>query len=87
MPARPIVLDANILIRFVLGEKVPALLAAHAATIDFLAPDTAFEEARKHLPTILLARGDDGTGAAAVFFDRPIASALTDCSCPSGRFA
>jgi hypothetical protein len=42
MPARPIVLDANILIRFVLGEKVASLLAAHAATIDFLAPDTAF---------------------------------------------
>lgn len=38
MPARPIVLDANILIRFVLGDKVPALLAAHAAAIDFLAP-------------------------------------------------
>ncbi len=65
MPARPIVLDANILIRFVLGERVPALLAAHAATTDFLAPDTAFEEARKHLPAILRARGDDGTGGAA----------------------
>ena len=65
MPARPIILDANILIRCVLGEKVPALLAAHAATIDFLAPDTAFEEARKHLPAILRARGDDGTGGAA----------------------
>ena len=65
MPARPIVLDANILIHFVLGEKVPALLTAHAATNDFLAPDTAFEEARKHLPAILRARGDDGTGEAA----------------------
>jgi predicted nucleic acid-binding protein len=65
MPARPIVLDANILIRFVLGEKVPALLAAHAATIDFLAPDSAFDEVRKHLPTILRARGDDGTGEIA----------------------
>ena len=65
MTARPIILDANILIRCVLGEKVPALLAAHAATIDFLAPDTAFEEARKHLPTILLARGDDGTSVVA----------------------
>lgn len=42
MPARPIILDANILIRCVLGEKVPALQAAYAATIDFLAPDTAF---------------------------------------------
>jgi hypothetical protein len=40
MPARPIVLDANILIRSVLGEKVPALLASHAATIDFLASTT-----------------------------------------------
>jgi predicted nucleic acid-binding protein len=65
MPARPIVLDANILIRYVLGEKVPALLVAHAATIDFLAPDTAFDEARKHLPTILRARGDDGNGEVA----------------------
>ena len=65
MPARPIILDANILIRFVLGERVPALLSAYAATIDFLAPDTAFDEARKHLPEILRARGDDGTGAAA----------------------
>lgn len=64
-PARPIDLDANILIRFVLGEKVPALLAAHAATIDFLAPDTAFEEARSHLPTSLRARGVDDTGQAA----------------------
>lgn len=65
MPARPIILDAIILIRFVLGERVPALLATHAHTIDFLAPDTAFEEARKHLPVILRARGDDGNGAAA----------------------
>jgi hypothetical protein len=32
-------------IRFVLGEKLAALLAVHAATIDFLAPDTALEEA------------------------------------------
>lgn len=65
MPARPIVLDANILIRFVLGEKVLALLSAHAATTDFLAPDTAFEEARAHLPAILRARGDEGRGTAA----------------------
>jgi hypothetical protein len=65
MQARPIVLDANVLIRFALGEKVPALLTAHADTIDFLAPDTAFEEAHKHLPAILRARGDDGAGQAA----------------------
>ena len=62
---RPIILDANILIRLVVGERVRALLAAHAARIDFLAPDTAFEEASRHLPPILRARGDDGTATAA----------------------
>jgi predicted nucleic acid-binding protein len=76
MPARPIVLDANILIRCVLGEKVPALLVAHAATIDFLAPDTAFDEARKHLPTILRARGDDGTGVVAVLDELDVVTAI-----------
>ena len=65
MSARPIVLDANILIRFVLGERVPALLVSYAATVDFLAPDIAFQEARKYLPAILRRRGDDGAAEAA----------------------
>ena len=65
MAVRPIIFDANILIRYVIGAKVPALLAAHAAMVDFLAPDTAFEEARRHLPTILRARGDADIGEAA----------------------
>jgi len=76
MPARAVVLDANILIRFVLGEKVPALLAAHSATIDFLAPDTAFEESREHLPAILHARGDDGTAEAAALDELDAVTAI-----------
>jgi hypothetical protein len=44
--ARAIVLDANILVRAVLGTHVPELLAAHAAQATFLAPDIAFDEAR-----------------------------------------
>lgn len=76
MAARPIVLDANILIRCVLGAKVPSLLATHAATIDFLAPDTAFDEARKHLPTILRARGDDGTGVVAALDELDAVTAI-----------
>jgi predicted nucleic acid-binding protein len=55
--ARAIVLDANILVRAVLGSRVPELLAAHAAQATFLAPDVAFDEAREHLPTILAKRG------------------------------
>jgi predicted nucleic acid-binding protein len=57
MTVRAIVLDANILVRAVLGSRVPELLAAHAAQATFLAPDIAFDEAREHLPTILAKRG------------------------------
>lgn len=60
-----IVLDANILVRFAIGRQVPRLLAAYAATVDFLAPDTAFAEARRNLPTILRARGHAGIRGTA----------------------
>ncbi len=63
---RPIILDANILIRYALGNRVPALLAAHTAAGDFLAPDTAFEEARRNLPAILRARGESSSVEVAV---------------------
>jgi predicted nucleic acid-binding protein len=48
-----VVLDANILIRAVLGSRVLFLLRKYAAHAQFFAPDTAFEEARDHLPSIL----------------------------------
>jgi predicted nucleic acid-binding protein len=48
-----VVLDANILIRAVLGSRVLFLLRKFAAHVEFLAPDTAFQEAREHLPGIL----------------------------------
>jgi predicted nucleic acid-binding protein len=48
-----LVLDANILIRAVLGSRVPFLLRKYAEHVEFLAPDTAFQEAREHIPVIL----------------------------------
>ena len=47
------VLDANILIRAVLGTRVPWLLRRYAERVEFLAPDSAFREAREELPIIL----------------------------------
>ena len=58
MTARAIVLDANILVRAVIGTRVSQRLAAHAAQAKFLAPDIAFDEAREHLPTVLAKRGN-----------------------------
>lgn len=51
-----LVLDANILIRAVLGSRVSGLLRKCAGQVEFLAPDLAFQEAREHLPAILAAR-------------------------------
>lgn len=51
-----LVLDANILIRAVLGSRVLGLLRRYAGQVEFMAPDLAFQEAREHLPGILEAR-------------------------------
>jgi predicted nucleic acid-binding protein len=48
-----LVIDANILIRAVLGSRVLSLLVKYAGRVEFLAPDTAFQEAHEHLPGIL----------------------------------
>lgn len=49
-----IVLDANILIRAVLGRRVRHLLETYAPCgVRFYAPDNAFAEAGKYLPLLL----------------------------------
>jgi predicted nucleic acid-binding protein len=51
-----LVLDANILIRAAIGSRVLSLLREYKEHVEFLAPDTAFEEAREKLPEILQRR-------------------------------
>lgn len=53
MSNRAIVLDANILIRAVLGSRVRELILANVGTVQFFAPDSAYIEARKYLPALL----------------------------------
>ena len=66
MSNKAIVLDANILIRAVLGKRVLELILKHAATVKFFAPDVAYEDARKCLPALLLKRGLQGNAALNV---------------------
>ena len=54
-------LDANILIRAFLGQRVRQLILDHAADVSFFAPDAAYAEARKHLPALLEKRGVSGS--------------------------
>jgi predicted nucleic acid-binding protein len=51
-----LVLDADILIRAVLGTRVPWLLRNYGERGEFVAPDSAFREAREELPIILVRR-------------------------------
>jgi len=53
-----IVLDANILIRAVLGRRVRQLIETYGPNgVRFFAPDVCFEDAEKYLPLLLEKRG------------------------------
>ncbi|MBC8167877.1 MAG: hypothetical protein H7Y20_18665 [Bryobacteraceae bacterium] len=66
-----IVLDANIVIRAVLGKRVRQILETHFSNAMFFAPDTAFAEAKEHLPDILVRRGIDPESALTVLNELP----------------
>jgi predicted nucleic acid-binding protein len=62
-----IVLDSNILIRAVLGHRVRWLLEEYAGRgIRFYAPDAAFDDAQRYLPTLLEKRGKSTADVSAM---------------------
>jgi len=53
-----IVLDANILIRAILGRRVRQLIETYASQgVRFFAPEVAFDDAETYLPALLQKRG------------------------------
>jgi predicted nucleic acid-binding protein len=64
--SREIVLDANILIRAVLGQRVIELIETYAGRVSFVCPEQAFDEAEKHLPAITKRRGGDARAQQTV---------------------
>ena len=57
MSSSMLVLDANILIRAVLGNRVRELLMAYVGTVDFFTPDVCMPDAQKYLPILFEKRG------------------------------
>jgi predicted nucleic acid-binding protein len=55
---RTIVLDANVLMRAVLGRRVVRLLERFASQVTFLAPEVAFDDVHEHLASVLTKRGE-----------------------------
>ncbi len=74
-----IVLDANILIRAVLGRRVRQLIDTYAGQgVRFFAPDVAFDDAEKYLPPLLKKRGKpDADLSASLEYLRNIIEVVT----------
>ena len=66
MSKKAIVLDANILIRAVLGSRVQSIIIENAKSVQFFTPAVAYDDARKYLPALLEKRGVDGAAALKV---------------------
>lgn len=66
MTGKAIILDANILIRAVLGTQARELIFKYAANVQFFAPDVAYADVRKYLPALLVKRGAAPDAAMAV---------------------
>ncbi|MCL2470253.1 MAG: PIN domain-containing protein [Propionibacteriaceae bacterium] len=56
---RRIIVDANILIRAVLGVRARELIVRHGADVSFFTPEVAFLDAARYLPVIAMKRGAD----------------------------
>jgi predicted nucleic acid-binding protein len=61
-----IVLDANILIRAVLGKKVRETIERFAPAVDFWTPDLCYADARRYLPVLFEKRALPSSDALAV---------------------
>lgn len=54
---RRLVVDANILIRAVLGPRARNIILENADRTAFFAPEVAYDDARKYLPALIAMRG------------------------------
>ncbi|HUA84698.1 MAG TPA: PIN domain-containing protein [Bryobacteraceae bacterium] len=59
MPDKALVVDANILVRAVLGKRVREVIERYAEDVAFFVPEVALEEAAEHLPELIRKRGGD----------------------------
>ena len=64
--AKSIVLDANILVRAVFGQRVPQILSLYADRVSFYTPDVCFADARQYVPELSVRRGLDPVAALSV---------------------
>jgi len=59
MPSKALVIDANILVRAVLGRRVREIIETYAEQASFFVPEAAYTEAEEHVPALVIRRGGD----------------------------
>jgi PIN domain len=59
MPRRGLVVDANILVRAVLGKRVREVIEARAEDVSFFLPEVAYSDAEEHVPALVVKHGGD----------------------------
>jgi predicted nucleic acid-binding protein len=59
MPGKALVVDANILVRAVLGRRVREIIEMYAELASFFVPEVAYAEAEEHAPALVIRRGGD----------------------------
>lgn len=57
MPSRALVINANILVRAVLGKCVRDVIEKYCEEVSFFVPEAAYAEAEEHLPRLAVKRG------------------------------
>jgi predicted nucleic acid-binding protein len=65
MPSKALVVDANILVRAVLGKRVREVIETYCEEVSFFVPESAYAEAEQHLPRLVIKRGGDPEKALA----------------------
>jgi predicted nucleic acid-binding protein len=66
MPSKALVIDANILVRAVLGKRVRRVIEAYCEEVSFFVPEAAYGEAEEHLPKLAIKRGSDPEPALTI---------------------
>lgn len=59
MPSKALVVDANILVRAVLGTRVRGVIETYAGEVSFFVPESAYAEAEEHVAELVTKRGGD----------------------------
>src|SRR5579863_3485727 len=68
MPSKALIVDANIIVRAVLGKRVRAIIEAYVGHATFFVPDIAFADAEEHLPALVIKRQGDPQKALALLY-------------------